>query len=185
MEKQEMYKSQWDGPVKVVPPEDVELLTLQGWVVLDNVEHDVVEMSYHDAVNPNPRPTDTGHQDYYSYQPTLPTTQPLLVRRRQFVLGLPKETLLQELNDKLATLQTELTESQNKVAEHDKIVQAQTGEINLAKANSDCYKKRSEESSLTCDSLRATLRQMEIDMAKVRGEIGDGQWRKIVEGPDE
>lgn len=165
----------WDGVVKSCSPEILQELTEEGWVLLETQVLQTVTLWTEQVCDPN---------SAVGYPNLVTLTKPVQSTEMVCLVGKPKDLALQELKEGRDFAVEANREAQQALQVVTSSLKDKEIEVaSLQRELDSCRKSLLEVRASTDDKvtdLQKMCQRMEEDISKVRSEIGEGQWRKIL-----
>lgn len=158
--------------IKVVSAYDAELLSQQGWVLLEVLKAQEIGTGYREEADPSAT----------TYSSSLPRrlAVPFVVEALVFLMGKDEESVIAELRAAKECTEREQQEAR-KTLEKVRIDLASAEErLRVAVSKEQWHEDATRRAEGTVESHAATIRKMETDLAKIRAHVGQKTYNEAI-----
>jgi hypothetical protein len=168
--------------VRTANPEDVYSLTTDGWEVVARID-DRQRVAITDYEIEKAGNKVVAGQTYQTWVPAIMGQRIDVITEPMFVLEKDAESATHEaqLKAELFESNTQLYSLRDKLAGHDKEMEAAQAAKLLAEAKLAEEKNLNAKHTKELSELRASEKKLRADMEKLRREVGEGRWRALVQ----
>ncbi len=165
------------GIARVCQADDLEILTLQGWVVTGTYSTQSTALGFDQMPNPNYG----NHSHSNSYSETIGLEKHLPVTTQFFLLTKDETTVLEEKETALKLIQGNLKEAKEAQTALGGQIETLQKELTTAQRNAKHELSRSNRISEDLNASIATRNRMETDLGKLRNAFGELAVKKILD----